>query len=74
MKCKTALQVFTIATMLTSCSKYKYNEDNIVEEIVEEGIKHYTGTEIDLSFGEKETGFSPRAFVPLSKREEKEKE
>lgn len=68
MRCKTALQLIAVAMCLTSCSKYVYHEDNVIEEILEEGIKHHTGTEIDLSPSKKETGFTPRAFVPVSKK------
>ena len=71
MRCKSALQAMTLVACLTSCSKYIYHEDNVIEEIVEEAIKHHTGTEIDLSPGKKETGFTPRAFVPISKKPKK---
>lgn len=71
MRCKAALQVITIAACLTGCTKYKYHEDNLIEELVEEAIEHHTGTDIDLSPGKKETGFTPRAFVPVSKKPKK---
>lgn len=71
MKCKAALQVFAIAMMLTSCTKYTYHEDNLIEELVEEAIEQQTGSDIDFSPSKKETGFSPKSFVPLSKKPEK---
>ena len=71
MRCKAALQVFAIAACLTGCTKYKYHEDNLIEELVEEAIEQQTGSDIDFSPTNKEKGFNPKSFVPVSKLPEK---
>ena len=47
------------ASCLTGCKVYKwakaYPQDNVVEEVAEEAIEHYTGWDIDLTpFSEEE--------------------
>ena len=56
-----------LSFLLTGCAGYKYNDDNIVEEAIELGIKYETGADIDLSPSTPETGFSPKAIEPISK-------
>lgn len=56
-----------VTILLTGCSGYKYQDDNIVEEALELGIKYETGADVDLSPETPETGFSPKAIDPLVK-------
>lgn len=54
------------AIFLCGCSGYKYKEDNIVEELIEEAIDYKFNVDIDLS-GSGEKGFNPKVISPLSK-------
>lgn len=56
-----------LTILLTGCSGYKYQDDNIVEEAFELGIKYETGVDVDLSPSTPETGFTVKAIKPLVK-------
>lgn len=51
----TVLFFAIIIVLLTSCSLLKnYPADNVVEEVAEEVVKHYTGADIDFTPGSPE--------------------
>jgi len=52
---------------LSACTGYTYQEDNILEESVELGIKGELGLDVDLSPSTPETGFSPKSIKPIKK-------
>lgn len=56
---------------LTCCTGYTYQQDNIVEESVELGLKAELGLDVDLSPSTPETGFSPKSIKPFTKDEPK---
>ena len=56
-----------LSVMLCGCTGYKYQADNVGEEIVEEGIKLKTGVDVDLSPSTPESGFTPGSLKPFVK-------
>lgn len=58
-----------LSLLLCGCQGYKYQEDNLVEELVESGIKFKTGADVDFSPSTPESGFSPTTIKPLVKEE-----
>lgn len=58
-----------LASLAMACTGYKYQEDNVVEEIVELGIKEELGVDVDLSPSTPEKGFSPKHLAPIKKED-----
>lgn len=56
-----------IVLLLTGCKGYRYQQDNVAEEIGEEVLKAKTGADVDFSPSTPETGFSPKYLYPLKK-------
>lgn len=56
-----------MAFAISSCAGYKYNEDNLGEELTELAIKMETGQDLDLSPATPEKGFSPKSLYPVEK-------
>lgn len=71
---KQLMLLVIMCVALTSC-RYKYVQDNLVEEVGEEAaetvIKSYTGADVDLDFSPAtpEKGFSPKGVAPFVKVE-----
>lgn len=56
-----------LALLLSGCQGYKYNDDNVAEEILEVGIGVKSGVDIDLTPKTPEKGFSPTSLKPWEK-------
>lgn len=67
MKSKFLVILGVCMLMLSGCQGYKYQADNIVEEVGEEAVRYYTGAEIDVTPGTPEKGFTPGSVMPIVK-------
>lgn len=66
---KTAILILISQILIVGCKGWKYQDDNVVEEIVEEAIDMETGLDVDLTPSDPEKGFSPKSVAPFKKEE-----
>lgn len=58
-----------LGLLLCGCQGYRYQDDNILEELSEEALRVKTGAEVDFSGKTPEKGFSPSSLKPFVKEE-----